>query len=113
MGGLREPAEHAEPLEAQMPKSRAAKSVMLSVPATVKLMVFAKRLRPAKLTSSISIHGQAFNQRLKGRSFENRSGSKSFDRINQPRCRPCFLFQPFFHFHDLRRRIWDPAKVGT
>ena len=55
--GFRDPAEQAEPLEAQMPSmSRAARSVMLSVPVTVKLTVLAKRLAigPAKRTPSSS-----------------------------------------------------------
>ena len=43
--GFSEPAEQAEPAEAQMPsKSKAASWVMLSMPGTVKLAVLAKRL---------------------------------------------------------------------
>ena len=69
--GSRDPAEHAEPPDAQIPSmSKPASNVMLSQPATVKAMVLESRLRnePRKMTPSRDFT-KSISLAVKGESF--------------------------------------------
>ena len=88
MRRLQRPAEHAEPLEAQMPsKSSPASNGMLSEPSTTKadrvgkpLLARADELHPRQ---SVNQANQALGQRGQLFPVENRRADKAFQGLDQ------------------------------